>query len=339
MRLYKNIIRPVLFMFQPETAHKIVIMLLKFPLVPKFLRLLYGNQIKKIHFEKHGFKLRNKIGLAAGLDKDGEIIKGLEALGFGFIEIGTITPLGQPGNAKPRLRRLKKDSALLNRMGFNNKGIVEIKKKLLKLKTKTTIGINIGKNKQTSLEDAYKDYVQVFDQLYELGDYFVINVSSPNTPNLRQLQGKEYLEKILLELNKIKTEKAISKPLLVKIAPDLEFEQIDEIIELVKKFNLSGIIAVNTTIKRNNLSEKSVAIAEAFGTGGLSGKPLKNRSTEVIQYIKKQNNNEFLIIGVGGIFNCEDVKEKINAGADLIQIYTSFIYEGPAIVKKLSKCF
>jgi len=338
MKLYKRLIKPILFRFDPETAHKIVLKMLRLPFMDTILKVFFSNRIKHKEFHKFDFKTKNIIGLAAGLDKDAEMIKGLDALGFGFIEIGTITPLEQPGNPKPRLQRLVTDNALLNRMGFNNGGIDKIKKNLKNISKDITVGINIGKNKITPLEEAYHDYVKTYNELYNYGSYFIVNVSSPNTPNLRMLQSKEFLEKILFELVKIRESKSVSKPLFLKIAPDLSFEQIDEIIDLVKKYNLTGIIAVNTTISRNNLNQDSNNIAEKFGPGGLSGKPLKDISTRIIKYIGERKKDKFLLIGVGGISDCNDLQEKLLAGADLIQIYTSFIFEGPSVVKRLNKC-
>lgn len=337
MNIYKTIIRRLLFMFQPETAHKIILIMLKIPGIPLILKLFYLNKVKNVEFNKLGFKTKNLIGLAAGLDKNGEILKGLNSLGFGFIEIGTVTPVSQAGNPKPRLRRLVDDYGILNRMGFNNIGIEGVKRNIAKLNISASIGINIGKNKITPLELAYLDYVKVFNELYNYGDYFVINVSSPNTKNLRQLQAKESLEFILEAITNELEKKEIKKPLFLKIAPDLTNIEIDDIIDLVIKYKLTGLVATNTTIERNNLCTISQKISDDFGNGGLSGIPLKNRATEVIRYIKSKSDEQFLIIGVGGIFDSNDVKEKLDAGADLIQIYTSFIYEGPGVVKKLLK--
>ncbi len=335
--MYKKIIKKILFKFTPEKAHNITFKLLKLPFVNFFLKILFSYQSQYLKFNKKNLKTSNPIGLAAGLDKEGELIKQFGNIGFGFVEIGTVTPKAQPGNPKPRLFRLIKDSALINRMGFNNNGAYEMKNNLKRIKNKknTTIGINIGKNKNTSLEEAHNDYLKSFKILFNYADYFAINVSSPNTPNLRELQEKKYLEKIFsviqIENNKYK----YPKPLFIKIAPDLKFYQIDEIIDLINKYKLTGIIATNTTIERNNLLTNKKYI-EQIGDGGLSGKPLKNKSTEIIKYINSKS-KDIIIIGVGGIFSFNDVKEKIEAGADLIQIYTSFIYEGPALVKKIKK--
>ncbi len=285
--------------------------------------------------------MRNILGLAAGMDKDAEVVRSLSDIGFGFIEVGTITPLPQAGNTKPRLVRLIDDNALINRMGFNNQGADAMLKRLQKLKKNNkniaTIGVNIGKNKVTPLENAYKDYLISFEKLYSVADYFVVNVSSPNTPNLRKLQNKNYLDKILSVLQQKNDELGGSKHLFVKIAPDLSDEQILDVINLVKKHKLTGIVATNTTISRKGLSQKSNKISDNFGQGGLSGKPLSSRSTEVIRFIRK-NADDIFIIGVGGIFTCEDAIEKIQAGANAIQIFTSFVYEGPGIIRKLNNC-
>lgn len=333
---YKKIIRPLLFNFEPEIAHNLTFKLLKIPGTTLFLKILNNPRKFNEEFSKNGFKVKNRIGLAAGLDKDADVVKQLDAMGFGFVEIGTVTPRPQPGNPAPRLFRLKKNNALINRMGFNNAGAIQMMKKLVNKKYSTSIGINLGKNKTTPLEKAFEDYKKSFDLLYNVGDYFVINVSSPNTPNLRQLQNKDFLQKILSEVQLINSSKPIQKPLFLKIAPDLTYEQIDEIIQLVQQNNLTGIIATNTTISRDNL-EYSKTHINNIGAGGLSGLPLKEKSTEIIRYIKSKAPENIVIIGVGGIFSVEDAVEKIKAGADVVQIYTSFIYEGPKFVKILKK--
>ncbi len=336
MNFYKTILKPLLFRLQPEKAHNLIFKLLKIPGTNLVLKLFFNYKSEKLQFSKNNFTVKNPIGLAAGLDKDGEVIKQLGNIGFGFVEIGTVTPMAQPGNDKPRLFRLIKDKALINRMGFNNNGAEAMLRKLKKLNKNTTIGVNLGKNKVTPLKDAHKDYTKSFELLFDYGDYFVVNVSSPNTPNLRQLQDKSFLTQILKELQQINNSKTNPKPLFLKIAPDLSFEQIDEIIEIVQQENLTGIIATNTTISRENISISKEDIKK-IGAGGLSGKPLTRKSTEIIKYIKSKIKDEIVIIGVGGISNINDVKEKLNAGADVVQIYTSFIYEGPGIVKKLNK--
>lgn len=339
--MYK-LFRSFVFILKPESAHKLIFFLLKNPLFRYFLKIFYGSQKYDIIINKRGLKFNNIVGLAAGMDKDSEVVKGMSLLGFGFIEVGTVTPKAQPGNPQPRLKRLISDRALLNRMGFNNNGVKAMKQKLISIRNSNSklaqIGVNIGKNKNTPIEDSYLDYIYSFTALYELADYFVINVSSPNTPNLRKLQESRFLERILKELQEINKIKAGNKALFVKIAPDLNENQIEEIIKLAEKYNLTGIVATNTTVSRENLSEGSLKIAKEFGKGGLSGLPLRKRSTEVIKFIRSKN-KELFIIGVGGIFNCDDMKEKLEAGADAIQIYTSFIYEGPGIVRRLKRCY
>ena len=281
--------------------------------------------------------------VAAGFDKNAQYLNELEVLGFGFVEIGTVTPLPQKGNEKPRLFRLSADKALINRMGFNNDGAVEITKRLKKWKDKKQlnppmiIGGNIGKNKNTPNEDAWKDYERCFLELYDVVDYFVVNVSSPNTPGLRELQEKESLKKILIYLQNQREQKQNKKPLLLKIAPDLTIDQINDIINLSLEINLDGLVISNTTISREGISEKSKNKCEEVGAGGLSGKPLKDKSTKLVQYISEKTNGKIPIIASGGIFEGKDVKEKLNAGASLVQVWTGFIYEGPFIVKNICK--
>jgi dihydroorotate dehydrogenase len=261
----------------------------------------------------------------------------LEYLGFGFVEIGTVTPKPQSGNEKPRLFRLKRDEAILNRMGFNNDGLHAVKARLKnRKKNGLIIGGNIGKNKVTSNEDAILDYKIAFEELFDFVDYFVVNVSSPNTPNLRDLQEKEPLTKILAELQLLNLKMNNQKPILLKIAPDLSNEQLDDIIDIVRETKIAGVIATNTTINRSEL-KTNVQVVESLGTGGISGKPLTNRSTEVIRYLHEKSNAAFPIIGVGGIHSPEDAIEKLKAGASLIQLYTGFIYEGPSLIKRINK--
>ncbi len=288
-----------------------------------------------------GIDFPNPIGLAAGFDKDAKLYSELSALGFGFIEVGTITPKPQPGNDKPRLFRLPKDSAIINRMGFNNHGVEQMVINLKKNNSRVIIGGNIGKNKNTPNEDAVKDYIICFESLFNVVDYFVVNVSSPNTPGLRALQEKEPLLKILNALQILNNQLAIEyskkrKPVLLKIAPDLTNEQLDEIVEVLHASGLDGVIATNTTISRENLNSDAQEIAR-IGAGGLSGKPLAKRSTEVIKYLAERSDKKFIIIGVGGIHSETDAIEKLNAGADLIQLYTGFIYEGPALIQRIKK--
>ncbi len=291
-----------------------------------------------------GLQFKNPVGLGAGFDKNALYLNELETLGFGFVEIGTVTPKPQPGNDKPRLFRLPKDKALINRMGFNNDGVDIIRKRLehwktvnSKLKTQNLIvGGNIGKNKITTNEEAYKDYEICFRELFDCVDYFAVNVSSPNTPGLRALQEKESLRKILLQLQNINYGMLQQKPLLLKIAPDLNESQLNDIINLAFETKLDGIVATNTTIERNNLLTSKKEI-ENIGAGGLSGKPLQKKSTEVLQYIIKNSNNKIPVIASGGIFTGADAIEKLNTGAALVQVWTGFIYEGPSIAKKINK--
>jgi dihydroorotate dehydrogenase len=297
---------------------------------------IFGFRHLKLKKKLFGLTFENPVGLAAGLDKDAKAFNELSSLGFGFIEIGTLTPKPQSGNEKPRLFRLPNDNALINRMGFNNEGVDAAAIRLKYKKTSCVIGGNIGKNKVTPNEEAINDYEYCFNALFDVVDYFVVNVSSPNTPNLRELQDKEPLTQLLKHLQKINNEKPKRKPLLLKIAPDLTNSQLDDIIDIVASTKIDGIVATNTTIAREPLSYPKTEI-ETIGMGGLSGKPLTKRSTEVIAYLKTKSNNAFRVIGVGGIHSPEDAIEKIKAGADLIQLYTGFVYEGPALIKKINK--
>ena len=338
--MYK-ITRNILFLFDPEKVHYFTAFLIKSMLkIPgmKFiwtkLYLVKDSRLEKTVF---GIKFENPVGLAAGFDKNATMYNDLSYCGFGFIEVGTVTPKGQPGNEKPRLFRLKDDQGIINRMGFNNDGVKIAIENLKKKKTKIVIGGNIGKNKITSNENALNDYVYAFNELFDYVDYFVVNVSSPNTPNLRELQEKEPLKQLLVEIKRHNALKANPKPILLKIAPDLTNEQLDDIIEIVDEIKLDGIIATNTTISRENLIHTSAEKIESIGAGGLSGIPVKNRSTEVIRYLSEKSKKSFPIIGVGGIHSAEDALEKIEAGADLVQLYTGFIYEGPALVKRINK--
>ena len=337
-----RLIKPLFFKFDPEEVHYFVVKRLnwfndRFPLGKTILRSSFDIHIKGLEREVFGIKFRNPVGLAAGFDKNGEYIEALSSLGFGFIEVGTVTPLPQPGNDKPRMFRLPQDSAIINRMGFNNKGVDTLAERLrtLKAKDKTiVIGGNIGKNKNTPNEDAVSDYVKCFDRLFDVVDYFVVNVSSPNTPGLRALQEKEPLTLLLKTLQDKNSKNGISRPILLKIAPDLTNEQLDDIVDIVKETGIAGVIATNTTIDRNGLYTPAELANEA---GGLSGKPLTLRSTEVIRYLSQKSNKAFPIIGVGGIHSAQDAKDKLEAGASLVQLYTGFIYEGPGIVKKICR--
>ena len=281
-----------------------------------------------------GLPFKNPVGLGAGFDKNALYLKELETIGFGFVEIGTVTPLPQPGNEKPRLFRLPKDEAIINRMGFNNNGAKAVAARLRATKRNIIVGGNIGKNKATSNDDAWKDYEICMNELFDCVDYFVVNVSSPNTPGLRELQEKSSLRKILSQLQNINQGRINTKPLLLKIAPDLTVGQLDDIIELAHEVKLSGLVATNTTISRENLQTEKERINE-IGTGGLSGKPLTGRSTQIVQYISKQTAGAIPVIASGGIFSGSDAREKLAAGASLVQVWTGFIYEGPSIVKNI----
>ncbi|WP_264563405.1 quinone-dependent dihydroorotate dehydrogenase [Flavobacterium sp. N3904] len=333
--MYKIFIRPILFCFDPEKVHYFTFSLIrivsKIPGFSTIFRLLYEVNDKRLETEVFGLKFKNPVGLAAGFDKDATLYKELSNFGFGFIEIGTLTPKGQPGNEKKRLFRLKEDSAIINRMGFNNEGVLQAVERL-KNNNGVLIGGNIGKNKCTLNEDATSDYEICFDALFDYVDYFVVNVSSPNTPNLRALQEKEPLTQLLQTLQNKNLARPKQKPILLKIAPDLTDEQLLDIIDIVKETQIAGVIATNTTISRKELiSEDKTEL------GGMSGKPLANRSTEVIRFLSQNSNKAFPIIGVGGIHSAQDAIDKLDAGASLLQLYTGFIYEGPAIVKAINK--
>ena len=334
-----ELVRKILFSIDPEKVHHLVMNKLKTAYNSGFKGLLksqYSISHPSLEKELWGIKFPNPIGLAAGFDKDAKYTDALACLGFGFIEIGTVTPRPQPGNPQPRLFRLPADSALINRMGFNNDGASAAKERLLQRKENIIIGGNIGKNKDTPNEDAMDDYEKCFKELYEVVDYFVVNVSSPNTPGLRDLQEKEPLMRLLNRLNELNKEMGKPKPLLLKIAPDLTDTQLDDIVEIVTTTGIQGIVATNTTIDRSKLKTSKQDV-ESIGAGGLSGKPLTNRATEVIKYLHQKSNGSIPIIAVGGIFTAADAKEKLDAGASLVQVYTGFIYEGPGIVKNIRK--
>jgi dihydroorotate dehydrogenase len=335
--MYHSIIKPILFFFDPETIHHFSFAMIrwfsKIPGISFLIRKIYNVEHPKLERSVFGLTFKNPVGLAAGFDKDAKLYKELSNFGFGFIEIGTLTPKGQPGNPKKRLFRLIADEAIINRMGFNNEG-VDAAVERLKKNSNILIGGNIGKNKVTPNENAVDDYIYCFEALFEHVDYFVVNVSSPNTPNLRALQEKEPLTKLLSILKKRNDLKGQPKPILLKIAPDLTDDQLLDIISIIDEVKIDGVIASNTTLSRANLKSKETLTKEA---GGLSGKPVKNRSTEVIRFLNKKSNNSFPIIGVGGIHTPEDAIEKLEAGASLVQLYTGFIYEGPAAVRNINR--
>lgn len=335
--MYKQI-RTILFTISPERVHYMAMgwlsLAYKLPPLRWMLRKTFTVQHPSLAKELWGIKFPNPVGLAAGFDKDARWVDELSCLGFGFVEIGTVTPRPQPGNEQPRLFRLPADEALINRMGFNNQGAEVAAERLKHKKTNIIIGGNIGKNKVTPNEDALNDYEICFRDLYKVVDYFVVNVSSPNTPGLRELQDKEPLMRILNRLKDLNNELGNPKPLLLKIAPDLTNNQLDDIIEIVQQTGIQGVVATNTTIDRSAL-KTPVTNVEAIGAGGLSGKPLRVRATEVIKYLHDNSKGQFPIIAVGGIYTAEDAIEKLNAGAALVQVYTGFIYEGPGIVKNI----
>jgi len=338
--MYKLVIRPLLFLIDPEKIHHIVFSVLRLkcriPGAKSLLQGLYRYRNPLLERKLLGLTFKNPVGLAAGLDKDARLVDELACLGFGFIEIGTLTPKPQPGNDKPRLFRLPQDGALINRMGFNNGGVEAAVVQLKKRKSSVIVGGNIGKNKVTPNDQALEDYVKAFEALYPYVDYFVVNVSSPNTPGLRELQEKEPLRRLLSDVIQLSKKQKVYKPVLLKIAPDLNTSQLNDIVEILQETKTDGVIATNTTISRDGLVTSKNEI-ESIGNGGLSGKPLAKRSTEVIAYLREKLGTAFPIIGVGGIMSVEDALEKLNAGANLIQIYTGFIYEGPSFVKQLNK--
>ena len=333
--MYKKIISPFLFLFDPEKIHTFTFFLIKvffkIPILGFIIESFYRVKSPKLGRKLFGLTFENPVGIAAGFDKNATHISEFEKFGFGFIEIGTVTPKPQDGNPKKRLFRLKEDTAIINRMGFNNDGVVKIKNRLKK-NYNVLIGGNIGKNKVTPNFQAKNDYLICFEELYNYVDYFVINVSSPNTPGLRELQSKEFLNDLFIDLNKFRLNEIIKKPILIKISPDLSKEKILEIIEVIDTNNIDGIIATNTTIDYPNLKSKN-----KNETGGLSGAPLYDKSNEVISFISKKTKGKLPIIGVGGISTPEQAVKKIEAGAHLIQLYTGIIYEGPGIVRKINK--
>lgn len=332
--------RPLLFSVEPERIHAFVAGLLRLqsivPAGSSLVRSICQVNDKRLQRKLFGLTFSNPVGLAAGFDKDARMVDQLADLGFGFIEIGTLTPKPQPGNERPRLFRLPQDQALINRMGFNNEGVVAAVTRLKKKKSGVIVGGNIGKNKLTPNDSAVDDYVTCFDALYPYVDYFVLNVSSPNTPGLRELQDREPLEQLLRKVIARNREMPVARPVLLKIAPDLTETQLEDIVAIVKVTGLDGVIATNTTISRDGL-QTSRELLERIGAGGLSGKPLTVRATEVIRFLRARLGKDFPIIGVGGIMSPEDALEKLDAGADLVQLYTGFIYEGPGLIKRINK--
>jgi len=337
--MYKHFIKPILFSFAPETAHKLAFQALKLSqflkLQPLLKSLFHPNNLH-MKTELFGLTFPNKIGIAAGLDKNAEVFSALGSLGYGHVEIGTVTPKPQSGNPKPRSFRLVEDKGLINRMGFNNHGLNAIVKRLKYRNTKLIIGGNIGKNTLTPNDFALKDYITCFNGIYAYVDYIVVNVSCPNVTDLHKLQDQDSLEEILRSLNELRANKPVYKPILLKISPDLNFQQIDETLRVIKKNKIDGVIAVNTTTLRENLKTPAEKLA-SIGNGGLSGQPIKDRSTEVIKYIYNSTEGKLPIIGVGGIFTPEDALEKLNAGASLVQVYSGFIFEGLGLAKKLNR--
>lgn len=340
MSFYASVLRPILFLCDPETIHTVIIRSLsicgKIPLVRSYLEWRYSVKADPaLEREVFGIKFPHPVGLAAGLDKNASAFEALGALGFAFVEVGTVTPRPQIGSPKPRLFRLPKDKGIINRMGFNNNGVESMVRNLKKRHTRVIVGGNIGKNEVTPVEDATRDYVLGFNALYDWVDYFVVNVSCPNQTNLRELQEKEPLTALLQTLCEANASKPRKKPILLKIAPDLTHEQLDDIVDIVKQTGIDGVIATNTTTSRENIPSYTREYVESIGNGGLSGAPVTKRSTEVIRYVAEKSKGAFPIIGVGGIMTPEDAYEKLQAGASLVQIYSGFIYEGPCLIRKI----
>ncbi len=338
--MYKLLLRPLFFLFDPEKIHYFTFSLIKFiSKIPGFnsiFRSLYVVNDKRLERNLFGLTFKNPVGLAAGFDKNAVLYNELANFGFGFIEIGTVTPKAQAGNPKKRLFRLKDDQGIINRMGFNNEGLEGAISQLKKNKGKLIIGGNIGKNTQTKPEDYTNDYLECFDALHPYVDYFVLNVSCPNVGSHAKLNDKDYLEELINAVQNANKTFEKQKPILLKIAPDLNTNQLDEIIQLVTDTKLDGVIASNTSMDRSDLKATKKQL-ESIGNGGLSGQPIKEKSTQVIKYLSENSNKSFPIIGVGGVHSAKDALEKINAGADLIQIYTGFIYEGPSLIKSINK--
>ena len=338
--MYKQIIRSILFKFDPEAVHYftfgVLKLIFKIPFCTRIARAFFQINHPKLERELFGIKFNNPVGLAAGFDKNAVLYNELANFGFGFIEIGTVTPKAQDGNPKKRLFRLKADAGLINRMGFNNAGLEALISNLKQNKNKVIIGGNIGKNTQTSPAHYTADYAQCFKALHPYVDYFVLNVSCPNVGSHAKLTDKDYLEELICEMKRLNAEFEVQKPILLKIAPDLNKLQLDEIISLIAETKIAGVIACNTSVSRAGLQTPK-AIVESIGNGGLSGQPIKSKCTEVIRYLSKNSQKAFPIIGVGGIHSADDAIKKIEAGADLVQIYTGFVYEGPGLVKRINK--
>lgn len=338
--MYKTLIRPILFLFDPEKIHhftfSVVKLIHKIPFVPSIIRSMYQVNDAKLERELFGLRFKNPVGLAAGFDKNAILYNELANYGFGFIEIGTVTPKGQEGNQKQRLFRLKEDKGIINRMGFNNEGLQQAIIELKKNKHRVLIGGNIGKNTTTKPEDYTTDYLECFRGLHPYVDYFVLNVSCPNVSSHAKLEDADYLKELITEVQKTDLEFEEQKPILLKIAPDLNDNQLDEIIELIAETKIDGVIASNTSVNRDNLKTSKERLQE-IGNGGVSGQPVRDKSTRVIKYLADKSNKAFPIVGVGGVHSEKDALEKLNAGADLVQIYTGFIYEGPSLIKRINK--
>ncbi|WP_417238733.1 quinone-dependent dihydroorotate dehydrogenase [Bizionia sp.] len=338
--MYKVLLRPLFFLFDPEKIHHFTFSLIKttskIPGMSAIFRRLYVIEDAKLERQVFGLTFKNPVGLAAGFDKNAVLYNELANFGFGFIEIGTVTPKGQEGNPKKRLFRLKADKGIINRMGFNNEGLEAAIAQLKTNKGRVIIGGNIGKNTQTKPDDYTKDYLSCFNALHPYVDYFVLNVSCPNVGSHAKLNDKDYLLELISTVQKANTSFNKQKPILLKIAPDLNTTQLDEIIELIAETNLDGVIASNTSVDRSGLNASPELLTE-IGNGGLSGQPIKDKSTKVIKYLAEKSRKAFPIIGVGGIHSAQDALEKIDAGADLVQVYTGFIYEGPKLIKSINK--
>ena len=338
--MYKFLIRPLLFLFRPEPVHRFVAgwirVLFLVPGIAPLVRACFRVRHPSLRREVFGISFENPVGLAAGFDKNARYFRQFSAFGFSFIEVGTVTPLAQPGNPRPRSFRFKEDGALINRMGFNNEGATAAARRLGRRRGGIIIGGNLGKNTATPNEKAVEDYASAFQELYETADYFAVNVSCPNISDLGHLQDREQLDGILARLASIRQGKSVKKPILVKISPDLNKRQIDDVIDLVRQNGMDGIIATNTTIAREGMKTDPARV-KAAGSGGLSGIPLRERSTEIIRYIHEKTGGALPVIGVGGIMSPRDAREKLDAGASLIQLYTGFIYEGPSLVRRINR--